>query len=92
MRCHGMGAKSSGLYPDLRFATRETLEKWDDIVLGGIRAGGGMASFADVLTPTQSKEVQAYVATRALHEPNVAQRTLAFLAENICLPATWFTD
>ena len=92
MRCHGMGVKSSGLYPDLRFATRATLEKWDDIVLGGIRAGGGMASFADVLTPAQSREVQAYVATRALHEPNVAQRALGFLAENICVPATWFAD
>jgi quinohemoprotein ethanol dehydrogenase len=92
MRCHGIGAKSSGLYPDLRLAPRETFAGWNDIVLGGTRAAGGMASFADMLTPEQSREIQAYVAARALHEPNAAQQAIAFLQDKVCVPVTWFTD
>ena len=92
MRCHGSGAKSSGLYPDLRHAPRESFERWDDIVLGGTRAGGGMASFADVLTPEQSREIRAYVAARALHEPSLTEQAVTYLHDKICLPVTWFVD
>jgi quinohemoprotein ethanol dehydrogenase len=92
MRCHGVGVKSSGLYPDLRMAPRQSFEQWDAIVLGGIRSGGGMAGFADVLTAAQSQEIRAYVAARALHEPNLAQQAVSYLHDKICLPVTWFVD
>jgi quinohemoprotein ethanol dehydrogenase len=92
LRCHGVGAASSGLYPDLRFASREVHERWNDIVLGGIRAGGGMASFADVIDAEGAGAIHAYVVSRALHEPTALERGAAWLAERACVPVSWITD
>jgi mono/diheme cytochrome c family protein len=92
MRCHGLGAISSGLYPDLRHARREIWGQWDDIVLGGTRAGGGMASFADVLDGEAAVRIRDYVASRAHHEPGMLERSAAYLAEHACLPTSWLTD
>ncbi len=92
MRCHGMGAHSSGLYPDLRFASREVHASWNDIVLGGLRAGGGMASFADVLDAEGAVAIHAYVSARARHEPTALERSAAWAAERACVPASWITD
>ncbi len=94
MRCHGMNAKSSGLHPDLRHASREVYERWDEIVLGGTRASGGMASFADVLSPDESGAIRAYVASRAHHEPGALERAAEWIADNACLPLPpgWIAD
>jgi len=65
--CHGIGAKSSGLHPDLRFSKRAAHDGWNDIVVGGTRQDGGMASFGDQLTRADSDAIHAYVISRALH-------------------------
>ena len=93
MRCHGLGTKASGLYPDLRHTSRETHARWNDIVLGGIRAGGGMASFADVLDPDGARAIQAYVIERATHEPGALERLVGWMAEGpLCVPPSWGAD
>jgi mono/diheme cytochrome c family protein len=93
MRCHGLGAISSGLYPDLRHASREVHGNWNDIVLGGTRAAGGMASFADVLSQADSLAIQAYVAERVLAEPGLLSQALDWLVDTpLCIPASWVTD
>ena len=92
MRCHGMAVVSSGLYPDLRHATRATHERWNDIVLGGTLASGGMASFADVVDAEGARAIQAYVIERALHEPTLVQQLAAWASERFCIPSSWATD
>src|SRR5579885_821074 len=47
--CHGFFAQSEGEVPDLRLVPREIWDQYDDIVLGGALADGGMASFGDIL-------------------------------------------
>jgi mono/diheme cytochrome c family protein len=92
MRCHGIGTHSSGLYPDLRYARREVWDGWNDIVLGGARTGGGMASFADVLDPAGSAKIRDDVASRAHHAPTLAERAASWLAERACVPTHWVAD
>jgi quinohemoprotein ethanol dehydrogenase len=92
-RCHGIGTKSGGLLPDLRFSSRDTHARWNDIVLGGVRAGAGMASFADVLSPDDAATIQAYVIAQAHREPGWLERAAAWLAEQgACIPAAWAAD
>jgi quinohemoprotein ethanol dehydrogenase len=63
--CHGFDAISGGSMPDLRYMTAETHSAFNDIVLGGVRAGNGMASFSDRLTPADTEAIHAYVISRA---------------------------
>jgi PQQ-dependent dehydrogenase (methanol/ethanol family) len=92
-RCHGIGTKSGGLLPDLRFSSQETHARWNDIVLGGIRADAGMASFADVLMREDAEAIQAYVIAQAHREPGWLERAAAWLAEQgACIPAAWAVD
>ena len=63
-QCHGVAAVA-GPVPDLRYASKETLEGIQDIVLGGSRAAAGMPSFQKILNPEQVKAVQAYIIARA---------------------------
>jgi quinohemoprotein ethanol dehydrogenase len=89
-RCHGMGTKSGGVLPDLRFSSRETHARWNDIVLGGIRQGRGMASFADVIGPEGAEAIQAYVIAQAYREPTRLESAARWLYEQgVCLPARW---
>jgi len=55
----------AGPLPDLRYASTQTLEGIQGIVLGGTRASMGMPSFAKILNPTQVKAIQAYIVSRA---------------------------
>lgn len=61
-RCHGDNA--IGGVKDLRFMTAETHAQFNDIVLKGIGADKGMASFADVLTPSQAEAIHAFLIAR----------------------------
>jgi quinohemoprotein ethanol dehydrogenase len=61
--CHGENAK--GGVKDLRFMSPETHKSFADIVLGGIRADKGMASFKDLLSPAQAEAIHAYLIARA---------------------------
>ena len=92
LRCHGVSAQSSGMIPDLRFASRDTHERWNDIVLGGTRAAQGMASFADVLSREESDAIHAYVIERALHEPTALESVAKWFGAYACVPVTWLVD
>lgn len=61
--CHGQQAV--GGVKDLRFMDAKTHASFDDIVLQGVRADRGMASFAKVLSPDDAHAVHAYVISRA---------------------------
>jgi quinohemoprotein ethanol dehydrogenase len=62
--CHGLNAVA-GPIPDLRYASTETLEGIQDIVLGGTRAAVGMPSFQKLLNAEQVHAIQAYIVSRA---------------------------
>jgi quinohemoprotein ethanol dehydrogenase len=64
MGCHGINAVAGPL-PDLRYASKETLEGIEDIVLGGSRASSGMPSFQKILNSGQVRAIQAYIVARA---------------------------
>jgi quinohemoprotein ethanol dehydrogenase len=64
-QCHGQ--RASGGVKDLRQMTRETHAAFNDIVLKGLRANKGMASFANLLTVEEVEAAHAYVISRA-HE------------------------
>lgn len=70
--CHGVNAVA-GPVPDLRYASKETLEGIEDIVLGGSRASGGMPSFQKILNAMQVRAIQAYIVSRARESAKPAQ-------------------
>ena len=59
--CHGVYAQSDEVVPDLRLADKPIWDQYDDIVLGGALADGGMASFKDILTKQDVDDIRAYV-------------------------------
>jgi quinohemoprotein ethanol dehydrogenase len=63
VRCHGENAVGGN--PDLRWMTQETRAQFNEIVLGGIRADRGMASFRDVLDEEGASAIHAYLIARA---------------------------
>ena len=63
--CHGDGAASGGITPDLRFASAETHAIWDGIVIGGALQDKGMPGFPGILTAEDADAVHAYVIDRA---------------------------
>jgi PQQ-dependent dehydrogenase (methanol/ethanol family) len=63
--CHGFMAESAGVLPDLRMSTNDVFASYKDIVLDGALAAGGMASFADNLTPEDVEAVRQYVLSQA---------------------------
>jgi quinohemoprotein ethanol dehydrogenase len=63
--CHGIGAMSGGVIPDLRFAAAQTFEEWPAIVIGGSRAEQGMRSFAGALSTEDAMAIRAYVMKQA---------------------------
>jgi len=65
LMCHGVLAIGAGVNPDLRYASAETHANFDAIVLGGVRAHKGMASFADLLSADDVRSIHAYVIRRA---------------------------
>jgi quinohemoprotein ethanol dehydrogenase len=62
--CHGVNAVGGGL-PDLRYASKDVHEHFEEIVLGGKRAPLGMPSFQKVYKPEQVRAIQAYILSRA---------------------------
>jgi quinohemoprotein ethanol dehydrogenase len=64
--CHGKDA--NGGVKDLRYMSKDTHEAFLDIVLRGIRAEGGMASFSDILTTEQAEAIHQYLIARANEE------------------------
>ncbi len=62
--CHGINAVA-GPVPDLRYASKEIHDDFENIVLGGSRASAGMPSFKNILNAEQVRAIQAYVVSRA---------------------------
>ncbi|HVR31013.1 MAG TPA: PQQ-dependent dehydrogenase, methanol/ethanol family [Thermoanaerobaculia bacterium] len=73
--CHGLLAVSSGVVSDLRYASAETHESWEEIVRGGSHRGQGMASFRDLLSSEEAEAIRAYVISRALEDRAVEGTT-----------------
>ena len=66
--CHGGGAVSGGVLPDLRYTPMlATEESWKAVVIDGALADRGMVSFSDNLTAAEAEALRAYVVSKA-HE------------------------
>ncbi len=64
--CHGAGAHSSGVLPDLRRSgVLANADAWKEILINGALQDQGMVSFKKWLSPTDVEDVRGYVATRA---------------------------
>ncbi|MEE4451019.1 PQQ-dependent dehydrogenase, methanol/ethanol family [Novosphingobium resinovorum] len=64
--CHGYGAMSGGVLPDLRYSgTLGNQEAWDSVVLQGLLKDQGMVSFAPNYTPAEVNAIRAYVIDQA---------------------------
>lgn len=72
--CHGDTAVGGGVVPDLRYTQKATHAVWDKIVLDGLFSAGGMVGFSKILSPADSKAIQAYVIKRA-HDAKVEAQT-----------------
>lgn len=71
--CHGINAVAGPL-PDLRYASKETLDGIDGILLGGRLAPAGMPSFAKILNPSQVQAIRAYIIARAIESSKDASK------------------
>jgi alcohol dehydrogenase (cytochrome c)/quinohemoprotein ethanol dehydrogenase len=60
-RCHGAAVISGGSVLDLRYAEAYVHHSFQQIVRGGERRLFGMPSFADSLTESQVRQIQAYI-------------------------------
>lgn len=63
--CHGNGAVSGGLVPDLRRSSAGVHKIWNTIVLGGALKDAGMPEFDGVISAHGSDAIHAYVIERA---------------------------
>ncbi len=63
--CHGPGVGTSGPIANLMYATEETHQLWDAIVVGGAYTEKGMPSFSHALDMEASQAIRAYVVERA---------------------------
>lgn len=66
-RCHGTGAQSTGVLPDLRrSAALSDKNTWRAILIDGVLEPQGMISFAPWLSEKQVEDIRAYVAHKAV--------------------------
>ena len=63
--CHGFGAASAGIVPDLRYSAFLSSDAWFDIVLDGLLEQNGMVSFASELDRQAAQDIRAYVVNQA---------------------------
>ena len=70
--CHGVFVRSGGAVSDLRLIAPERHEIFSQVVLEGMLASNGMASFADVLTAPDVARIQAFVRRRAHEDRELA--------------------
>ena len=87
--CHGAGAQSAGVLPDLRrsgaLADRAA---WSAIVHDGVLESQGMVSFKAYLTPAQIEDIRAYVALKAKIAADQLDPTSAAPAVSTPTPAS----
>ncbi|WP_254535993.1 outer membrane protein assembly factor BamB family protein [Sphingopyxis terrae] len=64
--CHGSGAISGGIAPDLRYSgTIADQTAWNSVVIDGVLSDQGMISFKENFTPKEIEAIRAYVIARA---------------------------
>ena len=64
--CHGANAVADKTAPDLRYTTLlNSLNAWDEVVIGGARAKNGMASFGFILPDGAAENIFHYVISQA---------------------------
>ncbi|WP_043115012.1 PQQ-dependent dehydrogenase, methanol/ethanol family [Solimonas soli] len=64
--CHGSGAVSGGIAPDLRYSVAIANKAyWDGIVSDGVLSARGMVGFKENFTPEEIEAIRAYVISRA---------------------------
>ena len=61
MRCHGIGAVSQGLVPDLRYMNQSTHDIFEAIVYDGVLSEAGMIGFKDVLSKGEVAALHSYL-------------------------------
>ncbi len=63
--CHGPGAVGTGVLPDLRKSgTIADAATFKSVVIDGVLAGNGMASFKPVLSAEEVEGIRAYLISR----------------------------
>jgi mono/diheme cytochrome c family protein len=62
--CHGVGAVSGGVLPDLRKSVAGIYDIYPQIVLEGAKLPGGMPNFSPFIGPDDVEAIRAYVLTR----------------------------
>ena len=70
--CHGFIVKSAGGISDLRKMSSSTHDLFNQIVLEGLLASNGMASFSDVLSEEEVDNIHHYIRARAHEDREVA--------------------
>ena len=70
--CHGLVVRSGGVIADLRRMGQGSHDNFDAIVLDGLLAGTGMASFSDSLPSSDTSRIHNYVKARAHEDREVA--------------------
>jgi alcohol dehydrogenase (cytochrome c)/quinohemoprotein ethanol dehydrogenase len=64
--CHGAGAISLGILPDLRYSKAlHSADTWRSIVVDGTLEDKGMASFATVVDAQSAEAIRAFVIAQA---------------------------
>jgi PQQ-dependent dehydrogenase (methanol/ethanol family) len=84
--CHGGGAVSSGVLPDLRYMDEQTHQIFQGIVLGGAYKEKGMVSFSHVLDSEGAAAIHAYLIKRG-HDAIEERRLLAEQSQSDSAPA-----
>jgi quinohemoprotein ethanol dehydrogenase len=69
-QCHGIGAVSGGVTPDLRRSAYLKNDTFFDIVLGGLLQDAGMASFAVSIDRKDAEAIRAYLVSQAWDAKN----------------------
>lgn len=95
--CHGQAAVSGSAIPDLRYLPKSVYGTgFKAIVLGGTLSSQGMASFANVVTPKDVDDIQAYLIKRAqktrasMQQPGLWAETKSFFCRLIAPLLTWY--
>jgi cytochrome c553 len=75
--CHGVEVRAGGVIPDLRLMSKEKHQLFKQIVLEGILAPNGMASFSDLIDEGDVNRIEAYVIKRANEDREAAEAIAA---------------
>jgi quinohemoprotein ethanol dehydrogenase len=76
--CHGIGAVTGGVLPDLRRSVRlQSADEWRRVVVDGNLAPRGMPRFGRYVSAEEAEQIRAYVARQAaaLHQAESSRLT-----------------